>query len=142
MYNGIGLHTPRGSATSGHVTKNLSHVKRKRDFSEAKEGADERMAPKVSIEISGHNKKRLIEAKLFELEENMIELGYDDEEIQQALATKRITLEKDIEAGQHSNKTKRSTNESLPSEIKSESNEKMRKALRLSDKSDSPKPDR
>jgi hypothetical protein len=36
VYNGVGLNTPRGSGTSGHVQKNAATVRTKTDYAEAR----------------------------------------------------------------------------------------------------------
>jgi len=139
MYNGIGIHTPRGSATSGHVTKNLSqvHYKRKHDVLSVKSEAEEFEKP-VNKDILEHNKKRIIEAKLFELEESMLELGYEDVEIQTAMASRRRLLENDNDdklVNLSNFKKSLSTNSHVISEEKAKSNERFRDALRLPTKS-------
>jgi hypothetical protein len=103
MYNGIGLTTVRGSATSGHVTKNLSYVKpeffRRKVDTNANVGQyqqhhqqqrsyahdKEKMGPprqSADKEILEHNRKRELEAKIFEIRETMMEQGFSEEEIQ------------------------------------------------------------
>ena len=46
-YNGIGLTTPRGSATSGHVQRNLSHLRP--DFYRSKLSANSGEATTIAI---------------------------------------------------------------------------------------------
>ena len=82
MYNGIGLSTTRGSATSGHVTKNLSYVKP--DFFRKKISENsgqlalllnaDSLEPyrKINNDIVGHKKQREIEAQYFEIEVSLI----------------------------------------------------------------------
>jgi len=91
MYNGIGLTTPRGSATSGHVTRNLTYIKpeffrNKVNIHSGKqsdiEKNSENKRTKGNEEILLHNKKRSIEARLFELQESLLEDGISDEDIQ------------------------------------------------------------
>jgi len=77
MYNGIGLVTPRGSATSGHVTKNLSHVapeffRNKLDANSGKQQHQDLAQPNIgraNPEVLEHNRKRAIEAKIFSFQE-------------------------------------------------------------------------
>ena len=104
MYNGIGLTTPRGSATSGHVTRNLTYVKP--DFfrnkvnlnsgnnSNKDQLTDKKSRNKGNEEILKHNEKRRIEALLFELQENLIEEGLSDKEIESRINERRAFLEK------------------------------------------------
>jgi serine/arginine repetitive matrix protein 2 len=79
MYNGIGLQSARGSATSGHITKNLSHVKpnfyrdklaQNRNDSKIS-AADDDLKQKHNTNILDHKKKREIENKVFEYEESL-----------------------------------------------------------------------
>jgi serine/arginine repetitive matrix protein 2 len=129
MYNGIGLQTPRGTGTSGHVTKNLSS-KRKLDSYKVPETNPE-TARVVSKEILDHNRKREIEAKLFEMEESMIEQGYSDEEIQLALADKRNVLLVESRRDDKAIKTSCTDSHEVTA-AKEIQNEKFRKAARLS----------
>ena len=103
MYNGIGLTTPRGSGTSGHVIKNLSYVKpdffrNKLDSNSGKlrQQADQHNAALPlstgNRDILDHNRKREVEVRLFEFQELLIEQGCTDTEIEEKLACKRIEL--------------------------------------------------
>ena len=101
MYNGIGLSTVRGSATSGHVTKNLSHVqpeffRNKLDMNSGK--LNNQATPKLrtgnaNAEVLDHNRKRNIEAKIFAFEEELAEKGFTDDEISEKSAQLRKQLE-------------------------------------------------
>lgn len=80
MYNGIGLTTPRGSGTSGYVTRNLSFVKKTKEKIEYRTEddlkrieADLNRAP--NEEILEHQRKRAIEVKCMEMREAMEEDG-------------------------------------------------------------------
>ena len=102
MYNGIGLTTARGSGTSGHVTKNLSYVKpeffrNKLDSNSGRNRTDDSRsnAPKISggnRDILEHNKKRAVEARLFALQESLVEQGFTDVEIAEKIARQRQEL--------------------------------------------------
>jgi serine/arginine repetitive matrix protein 2 len=104
MYNGIGLTTPRGSATSGHVTRNLTYVKpeffrNKVNLNSGNNSNKDQLSEKKSRnkgneEILKHNEKRRIEALLFELQENLIEEGLSDKEIESKINERRAFLEK------------------------------------------------
>jgi len=50
---------------------------------------------KVNKDIMEHNRKRAVESKLFELQEAMLEQGYNDEEIESKLSFKRKQLERE-----------------------------------------------
>lgn len=96
MYNGVGLLTPRGSGTSGHVQSNSFNV---RPNSAVPAFGAETKAPivyKPNEDILEHNRKREIEVKLVELEEELEEKGCDplcvlaqDRDVQARVATFR-----------------------------------------------------
>jgi len=101
MYNGIGLQTPRGSGTNGYVQKNASyirpaHVRITKGVNRRELSSQEFDAPKqkkANLEILEHQKRRNIEAKIFELEESMKEKGYAQEEIDLKVQRFRKELE-------------------------------------------------
>lgn len=72
MYNNIGLLTPRGSGTSGHVTKNSFGLSSSRlewngPSSQAAKPSiltNDELKRKSNQEILDHNKRRTIEAKV------------------------------------------------------------------------------
>jgi serine/arginine repetitive matrix protein 2 len=72
MYNGIGLLTPRGSGTSGHVTSNSFNIRSvptrydKRDDQPRKQ-----VVRKPDESILEHERKREIELKVVELEDDL-----------------------------------------------------------------------
>jgi serine/arginine repetitive matrix protein 2 len=72
MYNGIGLQTARGSGTNGYVQKNLAYVRdlpKQNNFQQQKLLDIARYAPsekKPNEEILEHEKKRRIEAKVYD----------------------------------------------------------------------------
>ena len=109
MYNGIGLMTPRGSGTSGHVTKNMAHVRPEffRNKVESNSGKARSHGNHLFTSGSGavgnnggvgnrdildHNRQRQIEGQLFELQEALIEQGRTDAEIESLIANKRRDL--------------------------------------------------
>ena len=75
MYNNIGLLTPRGSGTSGHVTKNnfglpASHLEWNNPApANSATLSNSALKRKSNQEILEHNKKRKIESKVLELED-------------------------------------------------------------------------
>lgn len=83
MYNGIGLTTPRGSGTNGHVQRNWAFVRPgkkesasvtyKTDEDLAKLDAQANKGP--NQEILDHERKRKIEVKCAELEEILEKQG-------------------------------------------------------------------
>ncbi|BFZ57789.1 RNA-splicing factor [Savitreella phatthalungensis] len=68
-YNGIGLTTPRGSGTSGHVQRNASSIRHKEAFAAdiRKTGSHKLHRSKVHAAVSEHEKKRLLQAKILEV---------------------------------------------------------------------------
>ena len=119
MYNGIGLTTPRGSGTSGHVIKNLSYVRpeffrNKVDSNSGRNNSNfvstrdaSTNSSTGSREILDHSKKRATEAEIFELQEQMLEQGYTDEEIEIRVAEKRKQLEDGDNMGMNKKSNKR-----------------------------------
>jgi len=120
----------------------------------------ERAAPRTTTanrDIIDHNKKRIIENKLFELQDAMIEQGFDDEEIESKLAQKRAQLEREASSGDGDYRGRSGT---LPSqgsggiigskskttdthaiaEMKEHENSRMRKALGLDRQASSHRP--
>lgn len=76
MYNGIGLLTPRGSGTSGHVTSNSFNIRPSERGTERRGDALSRpLIKKPDERILEHARKREIEVKLMELEETLQEQG-------------------------------------------------------------------
>ena len=99
MYNGIGLTTVRGSATSGHVTKNLSYVKpdqfrNKLEHNRGKfDDRNQADRPRVNEEIMEHNRRRGIEAKVYEMRHSLQGQGIDAEEVEKHCLVLRCNLE-------------------------------------------------
>jgi serine/arginine repetitive matrix protein 2 len=79
MYNGVGILTPRGTGTSGHVQTNKFNLRRApvpkfgqgADGGAQQHGADR----KPNKEILEHNRRRQIEIKLVELSDQLEEAG-------------------------------------------------------------------
>lgn len=113
MYNGIGLRTTKGSATSGYVQRNNAYVKpeffrsqlshnrtggkgRARGADDSRSGVNKRGA--VSEEILQHNRKRAIEGKVFDMAEELRAGGkYSEEEIEEKCSRMRETLNEEME---------------------------------------------
>jgi serine/arginine repetitive matrix protein 2 len=136
MYNGIGLTTPRGSGTSGHVVKNVSYLRpeffrNKIDANTGKQNGFNAQGLVNSVgnkEILDHNKKREIESKLYELQETMIEQGYTDIEIEEKLAEVRKSHER-IGAGALTKTSKSSNDSHVRESLKKEENLRIRSAF-------------
>lgn len=80
MYNGIGLPTPRGSGTNGYVQKNLAFINNFKEQNPYKteediKRADALLFKEPNKEILEHERKRKIEVKCFEMEQEMEEQG-------------------------------------------------------------------
>ncbi|KAH7650549.1 shares a domain with the CWFL SRm300 family RNA binding s [Cryptosporidium bovis] len=110
MYNGIGLRTARGSGTSGHVQKNLSLVKPRRNYGRENEigGASlngsqyySQKFPKKSdlmfhsesrMELLEHGKLRKLEIELLEYSEYLEEKGITGSEFDERIESKKKEL--------------------------------------------------
>ena len=80
MYNGIGLTTVRGSGTSGYVQTNKFNLNRKLPTKPVNPSSDpsqlqEPQPTKANDAILEHKRKREIERKLLELEDELVEKG-------------------------------------------------------------------
>jgi len=84
MYNGVGLPTPRGSGTSGHVQRNCAALYKKEKPRHQHHSEDSKPEPlnrQPNQDILEHGRKRAIEVKCLELEDALEEQGYSQEEI-------------------------------------------------------------
>lgn len=82
MYNGIGLPTARGSGTNGFVQRNLAHVKKTRTMRpEFVSDPDPAHLEPPNLDIIAHQRKRKIEAKCFDLKEELESENWNKEEI-------------------------------------------------------------
>lgn len=81
MYNGIGLQTARGSGTNGHVQRNWAHVKHPKKDNNVYRPEDDIKKLDAMInrppnpEILDHEKKRKIEVKCAEFEDQLENQG-------------------------------------------------------------------
>lgn len=81
MYNGIGLTTPRGSGTNGHVQRNWAFVRQGKSTNvnykteEELEKLSHMGNKQPNLEILDHERKRKIEVKCAELEDTLEEQG-------------------------------------------------------------------
>lgn len=134
-YNGVGLQTARGSGTSGYVTSNKFHRSGSRlrreewkDLKTLHAGAERARKPDEAI--LEHNRKRDIEAKLMQLEDDLEEQGVPESEIAERLRTKRAELERDAERAK--TKATRKDDTHAVAQRKQEKMEDLRKAFGLS----------
>lgn len=75
MSDNVGLSTPRGSGTSGYVTRNLAQMRpRDRDLNSSKDPDSFRHTQRQPDKgILEHDRKREIEVKVFELRDELEE---------------------------------------------------------------------
>ena len=95
MYNGVGIVTPRGTGTSGHVQRNAASVRRRVDPRDARRHEDERRhrtLPKDATLVE-HERKREIELLVRQwARDNDIKNKYDKEEAAAKISAKRKEL--------------------------------------------------
>mmetsp|Transcript_19027 Transcript_19027/g.48835 ORF Transcript_19027/g.48835 Transcript_19027/m.48835 type:complete len:448 (+) Transcript_19027:588-1931(+) len=105
MYNGIGLLTARGSGTSGYVSTNKFNLRGppRTGGGPVALDAEGPKQKKANQDIIEHNRKREIEAKVFELQDQLEEDGLGDAEIESEVTKLRTRLE--AEARQASQET-------------------------------------
>ncbi|KAM3179837.1 hypothetical protein ACTXT7_017496 [Hymenolepis weldensis] len=97
MYNGIGLPTPRGSGTNGYVQRNLAFLTTYKDKINYKTDEEVKHTDAVPFkepnkEILMHEKKRKVEVKCLELQMQMEDQGYTEEEVQSKVSALRKDL--------------------------------------------------
>ena len=82
-YNGIGLSTARGTGTNGYVTRNLSALKAYKRFPQQNNQVEEPVKEKQpNKDILNHERKRKIEIACLELEDELLEKGVSQQEIE------------------------------------------------------------
>ncbi|XP_032573126.1 serine/arginine repetitive matrix protein 2 isoform X8 [Drosophila sechellia] len=97
MYNGIGLTTPRGSGTNGHVQRNWACVrpgKKDKDYraEDDTKKLDAQLNRPPNKEILDHDRKRKIEVKCLEFEDILEKQGHTPEEIKSQVDSFRQKL--------------------------------------------------
>ncbi|KAM5198571.1 serine/arginine repetitive matrix protein 2 isoform 10-T13 [Hipposideros larvatus] len=143
MYNGIGLPTPRGSGTNGYVQRNLSLVRGRRGERPDYKGEEElrrleaALVKRPNPDILDHERKRRVELRCLELEEMMEEQGYEEQQIQEKVATFRLMLlEKDVNPGgkeETPGQRPAVTETHQLAELNEKKNERLRAAFGISD---------
>eukprot|EP00912_Choanoflagellata_sp_UC4_P000899 UC4_evm2s553 len=134
-YNNIGLASVRGSGTNGYVQRNVSNLThhRQRKASYRSEEDQRRMARslnrKPNKDILEHNRKREVELKCVEMEEQMEEQGYPEEEIEERIAKYREDLLKKS-AAMTADKNSRETHAMAAANVKK--NQKLMSAFGIS----------
>ncbi|KAG5310959.1 SRRM2 protein, partial [Acromyrmex insinuator] len=94
MYNGIGLQTPRGSGTNGHVQRNWAIVRKNKDKVTYKmeESKADQLNKQPNKEILDHVRKRKVEVKCAEFADILENQGYTNEEITNKVEQYRSVL--------------------------------------------------
>lgn len=92
MYNGVGLPTPRGSGTSGHVQRNCASMHKREKIKHSEEHKGDPINRQPNKEILEHTRKREIEVKCLELSDTLEEQGYTEEEIENKVQAYRKIL--------------------------------------------------
>ncbi|KAJ8675189.1 hypothetical protein QAD02_010975 [Eretmocerus hayati] len=108
MYNGVGLATPRGSGTSGHVQRNCAALFKKEKSKHKDESKAEPLSRQPNKEILEHTRKREIELKCLELSDALEEQGYTQDEIDAKVESYRKML---LDNFEKSNKDKKQLDE-------------------------------
>ncbi|KAJ2259257.1 RNA-splicing factor [Coemansia sp. RSA 455] len=99
MYNGIGLNTPRGSGTSGHVVRSMSALKPGQGRQTQQYSRDHiTNAKPVDKGIIEHERRRQVEVKCLELQDELETQGkLDDTEIEERVDKLRSQLLESID---------------------------------------------
>ncbi|ODQ79706.1 hypothetical protein BABINDRAFT_161419 [Babjeviella inositovora NRRL Y-12698] len=161
-YNGIGLQTAKGSATNGHVQRNISSIKAshkedasqghysKRRIHEAASGARSRNVTQSSVnyslstEILDHEKKREIEVKCAELRDRLEDDdGNEDEYIDSQVSALRQKLTAKLEERKANVARKQSLSHSKAhhsAEAQEAENARLRKVFQMADEPLRPNP--
>lgn len=90
MYGNIGLSTPRGSGTSGHVTANKFNVRPRDSDRRDRPAPPPKRGP--NADILDHDRRRAVEVKLAELEDALEDQGYSAAKIAVEVAEMRKQL--------------------------------------------------
>ncbi|GAA5928716.1 U2-type spliceosomal complex subunit CWC21 [Sporobolomyces koalae] len=136
-YNGIGLSTPRGSGTSGHIQANRSNIRSRQQFDKQQStdfragGPAAHRQPDQSI--LDHERKRRIEAKCFELQVQLEDEGLlAQDQIELKVDELRQSLLAQADSGKKEGLIRPSDRHEL-ARAKIEQDEKFRKALGIKD---------
>ncbi|GAA5981788.1 hypothetical protein JCM10908_004609 [Rhodotorula pacifica] len=136
-YNNIGLSTPRGSGTSGHIQANRSAI-RQRDRPRDSGPSDlhrQSLASRAPDQaILEHERKRAIEAKCFELQVSLEDDGVNQDEIDSQVAAlrERLTAQQQ-QAGSTAGGPIKAHERHQLAEAKQQADSRMRKALGIKD---------
>ncbi|GAA5899378.1 hypothetical protein JCM6882_009103 [Rhodosporidiobolus microsporus] len=131
-YNGIGLSTPRGSGTSGHIQANRSNLRRQIQKHDKPADFSESFAVRAPDQgILDHERKRRIEAQCFELQDKLEDDGVsaEDVEAQVSALRERLTAQANGGAAAGGDRKIGQHERHALAQAKGEANEKLRKAL-------------
>ncbi|KAJ2775739.1 RNA-splicing factor [Coemansia nantahalensis] len=135
MYNGIGLTTPRGSGTSGHVVKNASALRPGQEARNLQRQRDRDRAPKakpVDQGIVEHNRRRQVEVECLELQDELEAQGCAEDEVEARVDTLRKQLLQNLDRLDPSRSRKiRHFETQRVAEAKSRENQRLASALRV-----------
>ncbi|KAJ3054668.1 RNA-splicing factor [Rhizophlyctis rosea] len=141
MYNGIGLSTARGSGTNGYVQRNLSafRPRDKQSHQHSNFNADDHAPPsllrKPNQDILLHERKRQVEVKCLELQENLESAGdMTEEEIEARVDSLRQQLTADLHKMTQNEKTLKDHQVHQLAEAKEKKNAEMQQAFGISSK--------
>ncbi|GAA5838935.1 hypothetical protein JCM11251_003741 [Rhodosporidiobolus azoricus] len=131
-YNGVGLSTPRGSGTSGHIQANRSNLRRQIQKHDKPADFSESFAVRAPDQgILDHERKRRIEAQCFELQDKLEDEGVSAEDVEEQVSALRERLTAQLSGagpGREDRKIQQYERHAL-AQAKGEANEKLRKAL-------------
>ncbi|XP_033149689.1 serine/arginine repetitive matrix protein 2 isoform X8 [Drosophila busckii] len=140
MYNGIGLTTPRGSGTNGHVQRNWAFVrpgKKDKDYraEDDTKKLDAQLNRPPNKEILDHDRKRKIEVKCIEFEEILEKQGRTPEEIKAQVDSYRQKLmgqgKTDVAKDEFGRVAARDTHQKAEAQL--QKNAKLREAFNISE---------
>ncbi|BGP31925.1 RNA-splicing factor [Rhodotorula toruloides] len=128
-YNGVGLSTPRGSGTSGHIQANRSHLRPRQQPREAAHDFKDSFAHRPPDQgILDHERKRRVEAQCFELQVSLEDDGIEADEIERQVSTLREKLLAQSERQQQQGPIKQHERHQLAA-AKEQADARMRAAL-------------
>ncbi|KAJ2741227.1 RNA-splicing factor [Coemansia sp. BCRC 34301] len=140
MYNGIGLNTPRGSGTSGHVVRNLSALKpgqadRGRQQQQQHDRDHAPSTRPLDKGILEHEQRRQVEVKCLELQDELEDQGtLNDTEIEERVNKFRSQLLENLDRLELKDARPIKSYETLRlAEAKSKENARLASALRVED---------
>ncbi|KAJ1944095.1 RNA-splicing factor, partial [Linderina macrospora] len=129
MYNGIGLTTPRGTGTSGHVVRNASALKPGQKYRRVER--KERAPKPTDPSILEHERKRQVEIKCLSLQDELEEQGLDDAEVERRVDELRQQLLDNLETAKLPEPKLRNFETQRVRQKKERENERFARAMRI-----------